>query len=55
MKAIINQLTSGDEYIIRVDDNEVNGAMNLESRFSDTDKVKLSYGPAYTEHMHGQI
>lgn len=61
VKATINRLTSGDEYIVRVDDNDVNGTMSLESRSSirrldvhdpervDTDKVKFSYGPASIE------
>ena len=61
VKASINRLGSGDKYIIRVDDNEVNGTVSLASRSSirrldvhdsecvDTNKAKLSYGPPSTE------
>ena len=35
VKATINHLTTSDKYIIRVDDNKVNGTMILESRSSN--------------------
>ena len=62
VKASINRLASGDEYIIRVDDNEVNNTVSLASRSSirrldvhdpecvDTNKAKLSYRPPSTEY-----
>ena len=62
VKASINRLASGDEYVIRVDDNEVNNTVSLASRSSirrldvhdsecvDTNKSKLSYGPPSTEY-----
>ena len=67
VKASINRLASGDEYIIRVDDNEVNNTVSLASRSSirrldvhdsecvDTNKSKLSYGPPSTEYASSNM
>ena len=67
VRASINRLASGDEYIIRVDDNEVNNTVSLASRSSirrldvhdsecvDTNKSKLSYGPPSTEYASSNM
>ena len=67
VKASINRLASGDEYIIRVDDNEVNNTVSLASRSSirrldvhdsecvDTSKSKLSHGPPSTEYASSNM
>ena len=60
VKATINRLTTGDEHITRVDDDEVNGTVSLDSRNSvrrldvhDPEPAyadKFSYGPVSTEY-----
>ena len=67
VKASINRLASSDEYIIRMDDNEVNNMVSLASRSSirrldvhdsecvDTNKSKLSYDPPSTEYVSSNM